>query len=463
MQYSVTFLEEHHRDLTSHLLSQRPAEGAAVLICGLSESTDETRLLVREVIPVSLDDVLESSPIHMKIAARPFLRAMKKANAAEACFVFVHSHPPSMPGHSQRDDQEEEALFRTAYNRIHCSAVHASIVYSDVEKPVGRVWLESGQTAPVRVIRVVGDRFRLFYAPTADDGTIADLARYDRQVRAFGPEMQTLLSRMNVGVVGSGGTGSCVIEQLIRLGVGTLTIADGQCFEGSNVTRVYGSRASDTGTAKTSIMGRLGSDIGMGTRIILVARPITFQSVLKQLRDCDVVFGCTDDQWGRSLLTRLSIYYYVPVFDMGVKIDSDCGKIRSVQGRVTTLMPGTACLFCRRRISPEVIAAETKEALDPSGAAELRREGYAPELRGVVPAVITFTTAIAASAVSEFLHRLTGFMGTERRSSEVVHLFDKGNVRANNAAAAPACFCAGRENWGRGDRPNFLDVTWRPE
>lgn len=463
MHYSLTYLEDQHKELAAHLFGKSLTERAAYLICGLSESTNETRLLVREVIPVTSADVLDSSQTHMKIVARSFLSAIKKADAAKACFVFVHSHPSGMSKHSTRDDAEEEALFRTAYNRIHCRAIHASIVYSDVEKPIGRVWLEDGRTEPIQLIRIVGDRFRFLHAPDTNDGMSVDFARYDRQVRAFGPEMQRLLSGMSVGVVGAGGTGSSVIEQLIRLGVGKVTISDGQHFEGSNVTRVYGSRCSDDGTAKTRIMERMASDVGTGTRIIPIAKPITFRSAMKQFRDCDVVFGCTDDQWGRSLLTRLNIYYYIPVLDMGVRIDSEHGELRSVQGRVTILVPGTACLFCRRRITPEVIAAESNEALDPVGAAQLRREGYAPELGSVAPAVITFTTSIAASAVSEFLHRVTGFMGSERCSSEVIHLFDRGIVRANHTPPRPGCFCADQKNWGRGDRPKFLDVAWRPE
>ena len=75
--------------------------------------------------------------------------------------------------------------------------------------------------------------------------------------------------------------------------------------------------------------------------------------MLEEFRTCDAIFGCTDDEWGRSLLTRLAIYYAIPVFDMGVKIDSEDGIIRSINGRVTTLLPGTACLYCRGRITAE--------------------------------------------------------------------------------------------------------------
>ena len=111
----------------------------------------------------------------------------------------------------------------------------------------------------------------------------------------------------------------------------------GQTFDASNVNRLYGSRVIDEGLPKLKIIERLIADIGLGTQVRLLPRPITFRSVIEEFRTCDVIFGCTDDEWGRSLLTRLAIYYAIPVFDMGVKIDSKDGLIRSINGRVTTL------------------------------------------------------------------------------------------------------------------------------
>ena len=143
-------------------------------------------------------------------------------------------------------------------------------------------------------------------------------------------------------MVGLGGTGSCVVEQLARLGIGHLTLVDGQQFEPSNVNRVYGSRRIDGGLPKTKIAERLIADIGLGTKVTLIDRPITFQSALMQLRTCDILFGCTDDEWGRSLLTRFAIYYYIPVLDMGVRINSDKGAIRSINGRRSSISTVTA-------------------------------------------------------------------------------------------------------------------------
>ncbi|MGC2468024.1 MAG: ThiF family adenylyltransferase [Candidatus Acidiferrum sp.] len=460
MRYSVTFFDKEFDLISGHLAANPNVERAAYLLCRPVNTPSEVRLIVREVLPVEDSDVLENSAHHMKIAPRSFIRAMKRADETKSCFVFVHSHPDEYPRHSPQDDDEEAKLFSTAYIRIRTAGVHASLIFRRSGISAGRVWLSNGSFAPVERVRVVGKRFRFIF-PDRQDEAIPEF--FDRQVRAFGKEVQLLLKRLRVGIVGVGGVGSCVAEQLVRLGVGSLLIADGEKFEASNVNRVYGSRVVDADIAKVKLAERMAADIGLGASVEVIPKPVTFESVLSAFRDCDVIFGCTDDEFGRSLLTRFAVYYGVPVFDMGVKIDSENQSIRSIQGRVTTLMPGTACLNCRGRISSARISAESMRAVNPEGAAALEEEGYIPELEDPAPAVIAFTTAVAASGVSEFLHRLTGFLGDDRESSEVLHRFDETRVRTNRVPPREECFCGDRKFWGRGDVKPFLDTTWRPE
>jgi hypothetical protein len=460
MRYSITFVEDDFEQLHRVLARDRGVENAAYMLCRQSRTESETRLLVREVIPLDREHVIEASAAHMKIASASFRRAMKRADQEKCCFVFVHTHPDGYPDHSRQDDLEEAPLFRTAYNRIHTEALHASLVFCAAELTAARAWLEDGTTRPIEPVRIVGKRFRYWFS-----GKTAEPVPhfYDRQVRAFGADLQRLLKRLRIGIVGAGGTGSAVIQELTRLGVGELLVADGEAFDPTNVNRLYGSRVIDEGILKVKIAERSVADVGLGTRLQLAPRPISYRSVLSRFKECDVIVGCTDEEWGRSLLCRLAIYYAIPVFDVGTKIDSEDGTIRSVQGRVTTLLPGAACLFCRGRITAERVGIESQRATDPKRAAERIREGYAPEIEDPSPAVIPFTTAVAASAVSELLHRLTGFMGEDRDSSEVLHLFDATMVRRNSKPSRPECFCAPRASWMRGDVRPLLDTAWRAE
>jgi molybdopterin/thiamine biosynthesis adenylyltransferase len=62
-------------------------------------------------------------------------------------------------------------------------------------------------------------------------------ARYLRNRRSIGRTDQIRLLRARVAQVGLGGLGGSLLEQFLRLGVGTLRAADGDAFEASNLNR----------------------------------------------------------------------------------------------------------------------------------------------------------------------------------------------------------------------------------
>lgn len=458
MRYSITFPEPYYSQLLGMLFPDLEVERAAYLLCKTSKTRNETRLLVREIFPVIPEDVVSASRGHMSIRAISFMRVMKIADKTKHSFIFVHSHPLGSSKFSAQDNEQERSLFQTAYIRVSSLGPHGSLVFASKDDVEGRVWLKDGSSHAMEKIRVIGPTFKFL----GEHHGLADRDIFDRQVKAFGEGIQTLLGRLKIGIVGVGGTGSAVAEQLIRLGVGEIALFDGDDVDRSNVTRIYGSGMADVGRKKVEVAARTARKVGLGTRVTVVGKNITFRSVAERLRECDVVFGCTDDEWGRSILCRLAVYYYIPILDMGVRINSNEGSIQSVQGRVTTMIPGSSCLFCRGRIGGN-IAAEVVSATDPLQAASLRKEGYIPELDTAAPAVVPFTTAIASSAVIELLQRLTAFMGTDRESTEVIHRFDQTQVRTNRRPPEPSCFCDSPDKAGRGDCQPLLDMTWRKE
>jgi len=454
MYYTLTSLECQSEELERVIFSKPGLEAAAYLLCGRGVTGHETRLLVREVVPVAEHHYIVREPYRLSIDSASYAAVAKRARALGTSVIFVHGHPFGPPYFSDQDDREEPKLM--SFLSAQCPGVpHGSLVMTPGGGGSGRVWTSEGWVN-IQRLRVVGRRFR-FTDSSPDETPLPDF--FDRQVRAFGPDIQRLLRRLHVGVVGVSGTGSPVVEQLTRLGVGRISEFDRDLFEDSNVTRVYGSSVGDEGTNKTELSGAHVARIGTGTVVHAYPMHITDERAAKLLRECDVVFGCTDKQAPRGILVQLALRYHIPVFDLGVKIEAEEGIIRGIVGRVTTLMPGEACLFCRERISAEMIRLES---LSPEERQLLADENYAPQLETENPAVITFTTAVAAQAVSEFLHRLTGFMGEERRSSEVLMFFHESTVRTNRPQSDPSCLCAQRELWGRGDGRDFLGLLWPP-
>jgi molybdopterin/thiamine biosynthesis adenylyltransferase/proteasome lid subunit RPN8/RPN11 len=450
--FTLTISEEYFHELQRVVFSDPGAEGAAYLLCGLSDTGEEKRLLIREVVPVEPQHYLRRDSNRLSIASESYVRIAKRAKLSGNSVVFVHSHPDGIPDFSVQDDREDEALHTFLSDRAP-DGVHGSLVLSRPNIARGRVWTPEG-LAVIGRVRVIGRRFT-FIDSLSDDGPVPEF--FDRQVRAFGPDIQKLLARLHVGVVGAGGTGSSVTEQLVRLGVGTVSVFDRDVFDKTNVNRVYGSSIADAGRNKAHIAGEAAQRTGLPTAVRVYPEHITVRGTAMRLRACDIVFGCTDRHAPRGILVQLALRYFIPVIDTGVKIDSKDGTIRGVTGRVTTLLPGEACLFCRERISAETIRLESLTLNERRALAD---EGYAPELETPAPAVIPFTTAVAAQAVTELLHRLTGFMGEDRRSSEVLLVFSESRTRTNRQPPNPECLCAKRAVWGRGDTRRFLDMSW---
>lgn len=458
MLYSLTFPDTIYQRLVQHLFSFPNVESAAYLLCNLSTTETEKRLLVSELIVVTADEVESSTATEIVIKQHSYLRAIQKADRDNKSFFLVHSHPSEFPDHSPKDDIEERDLFRTAYVRIHNEeAVHGSIVFCNPNNPVGRVWLEDGSIETIERIRVIGNRISFY---DKDKSSHINIASFNRQILAFGEDVQNLLGRLKVGVVGLGGTGSAVVEQLARLGVGRLVVCDPQSFDPTNVNRVFGSSVDDEEEYKTNIAKRNVESIGLGTIVDPIIGDIAYETIVAQLKQCDIIFGCTDDESGRAILTRLAAYYFIPVFDMGVEIDSAEGFIKSVRGRVTTLLPESPCLFCRGIITSDVILAETLHKMNPTEYEERLREGYIPELPGNTPSIIMFTSGVAGTAISEMLHRITGYMGADRNSTEVILRFDESKISTNSRKRREGCWCGNVDYWGKGDVDPFLGLTW---
>lgn len=454
---TIRMLEHHALHLDRALFTRTDVESAAYLRCAVVRRGDDITFLAREVVPVPEEHYLLRTRDRLSIASDSFIPILKRAREREEAFVFIHTHPDGPRAFSNRDDGEETTLFATVRHRVP-GRPHASIVFTDAEAFAGRVHLPDGAVARLDRIVTVGARLRVRLGDP-DLEPIPPI--FDRQVRAFGPDVQRVLRDLRVAIVGGGGTGSPVFEQCLRLGVGEILVIDHDAFDGTNVNRVYNSRTSDEGIPKVEIVERAAADAGLPTVVRTIRGSINEPDVARELVWADVIFGCTDRELPRAILCRIATRYLIPLLDLGVVVSSEDGVLTGVTGRVTTVYPGTACLMCRERISPAMIRAES---LPVEERKRLAAEGYAPELGIANPAVIPFTTAVAAQAVMELLHRLTGFMGA-RASTETLLQMDLPQIRSNRTPAESWCDCADEDTWGRGDEEPLLGMAWpeRPE
>ncbi|MDP3175649.1 MAG: ThiF family adenylyltransferase [Phenylobacterium sp.] len=454
--HTLAFTSSAWAEVTGSL--SRGNEVAGLLLAGRAEGADGITLLVRAVRWIGQEHYGQQDAHGLSIRSAGYVPILKEAGADDEVPIFFHTHPGGRahPSESDREvDRQVQELFRL---RSRQSRYVSVVVGGSPDAPefTGAVYSDAG-LAPARIdrMRVIGRHLRILAAADSDEPS-SQPDRFDRQVRAFGMEGQKQLSRVRAGVVGAGGTGSAVCEQLLRLGVGSIVVIDNDVVTASNLTRIHESTHSDIGRPKVHVVGDEAIRIGANTNVSAIEGNVAWEHVARELRHCDVVFGCTDDDAGRAVLSRLAYWYLIPLIDCGFVIESVDGNVRGLFGRVTTVMPGEACLICRRRVDP----IRMRNQLLPSAErGRLADEGYAPGLLDPDPAVVAFTTMTASYAVTELLDRLFAYSGEDAPSELLLRLHAR-DVRTNRVERVVGHYCDDVRNWGRGDTAPLLGQMW---
>ena len=443
-------------------LAEQPIETGAVLLASIVDHRTGTRLLAREVHCVPEHAYVRRTPFELETTSAGFVPALQRAEEIDAVAIWVHNHPgeDGTPLPSTYDDVVDQKLADTFRIRT-SSNFYGTLILSprsdsDSFAFSGMMHREEAESAEIERIWIVGDRLRLIPSFCANQSYAPEL--FDRNVRAFGGAVQSALGDLCVGIVGCGGTGSSAAEQLARLGVRRFVLVDPDTLSLSNTTRVYGSAPDLVGLKKIEIAARNIQQIDENSDCVLLYGRVTDKEVIKGLAQCDVVFGCTDDNGGRLVLSRFSTYLHCPLIDCGVLISSSAqGKITGIDGRITVQTPGSACLICRSRVD---LARAAAELMPEAEYQRLAQEGYAPALGKIEPAVVSFTTSVAAAAVNELLERMIGF-GPSPRPSEILYRFHDREISTNSAQPRSMHYCdSAAGKWGSGLKQPYLDLAW---
>jgi ThiF family len=286
---------------------------------------------------------------------------------------------------------------------------HGSVVMLPDGQMFGRAFDAQG-FCPIEIINVVGDDL-LFWYHDSGDNDVPNFAASHAQI--FDDGTIERLKRLSVAVVGCSGTGSPLVEQLVRLGVGEIVLVDDDHLEDRNLNRILNSTMSDAENKrlKVDVIGDAIERIGLGTRVIRLASNLWNAEVVRSVAQCELVFGCMDTIDGRYLLNALAAYYTIGYFDVGIRLEASRGElgkggIREICGTVHYLQPGKSSLLTRGLFSLEDVAAAGLKRNDPKAFQQQLSDGYIAGAQGHRPAVISVNMFASSLAVNEFLARL---------------------------------------------------------
>lgn len=419
MRVKLRLTEKDHAALYAHLLPGDNLEAIAVALCGRRRSNSHHCLTIRTVVPIPYDECKVRTPDRVTWSTQRLIPLLQEAEKRDMAILKIHSHPGGYSQFSSVDDESDTDLFQSIFGWTDSSFPHASAVMLPTGRMFGRAIFPDGSFQPLDSILIPGNDLHFWVT----DGSRSVPSYAQRHAQLFGAGTTRRLREMSIAVVGCSGTGSPLIEQLARLGVGRLVLVDPDRVEEKNLNRILNATREDAylKRPKVEVMARAIAAMGFGTELDIIAEDLATPRAVKAVAECDVVFGCMDGVEGRHLLNRLATYYVIPYFDMGIKLEADGrGGIEGADGNVHYVRPDGSTLQDRRLYTSDQLKAAGLRRTDPKAYREQVKAGY---IRGVAedrPAVISINMQIASMAVNEFLARLHPYRLDENADSAIV-------------------------------------------
>jgi hypothetical protein len=455
MHYQIVLPERMAKELPTHLLTDRSREQMAIVLCGKHESSTGIRLLGRHSVLMPPEAFAHQSAGGLTLRPEVQQRVLQMAAWEGLDQVDFHSHPGDGPhvGFSGTDDRNEQALAQYLAERL--PGTHYASVVVNASSMAARIWQVSGDEIRPRTIPAPPWDGSVW--PVNGDGDLApsDLARFDRQISAFGRAFQQRLRALRVGIVGLGGIGAVVAEQLARLGVRAFVLVDHDVVEVSNLNRLLGATLKDAREeiSKVKVAARTIKRIDADAEVISLRCTVFTERALRALSTCNVLMAATDNDASRFTLNALAAQYLIPIVHVGVNLGvQPDGRFDDISGEVVVPPVGSWCLLCAGIVDANRVVQDLAR---PEERMLLRERGYIPGVPA--PAVYHLNATIASIAVAE-LHNVIAPYRPQRRY--LVYRELEGELMNVNVPRTEDCLhCSPEGRLGLGD----LAPLWRPE
>ena len=236
------------------------------------------------------------------VLANPEVHAI--ADGLQAGFMLS-----SKPGPAGYPDEYSKV---TAYARI--IAHQAQAVDASVTATPGAAWQEIDDDTPFA------------YRDTATSR--AGLAAVNRRYRGH-----------RIVIVGLGGTGSYILDQIAKTEVDTILVVDGDCFENHNAFRAPGAPTLETLRSRPNKAAYF-ADVykNMHTGVVACEQYLD-EDNLDVLSAATFVFLASDDAASKPAIIDWLETHEVPFVDVGMGIEETDGRLAGLL-RVTTSLPG---------------------------------------------------------------------------------------------------------------------------
>ncbi|WP_017754956.1 HesA/MoeB/ThiF family protein [Calidifontibacillus oryziterrae] len=467
-QFKLRMTSPQQGALFHHLYPGDGKEAVALALCGVGfyqhGNSVERVISIHEIYPVPFEKCKVRTPHKVTWSCEDLPDLIQRAEKKSFVILKIHSHPTGLKEFSELDDISDEQLFPRIGEWLDTDFPGLSAVMLPDGQIFARAFDSNGDHLPVQSVMVVGSDILFWEHPSFIDKKVKTVENdlNLRTLQAFGEGTTKMLSKLTIGVVGVSGTGSPVVEQLYRLGVGKLVLVDDDVVKEHNLGRIYNSTLSDAQhrKKKVDVLGDAIEKSGLPTIVLKCPFSLNDKNVIRRLAQCDVLFGCMDSIEGRDLLNKISTFYSIPYFDIGVQLDADGkGGINRISGIVHYLKPGGSSLLSRGVYSSEELRDEVLKRTNPKQYEQNVKEGYIKGIREDRPAVISVNTLMASFSVNELLCRIHDIRLDSNEDIDCVRMSLTNNYLGYEKEDSENCPVLTRYT-GRGDMEPLLNTIF---
>lgn len=360
-----------------------------------------------DYFPVDDDNYIDDEEVGARINSDAIRKAMQYVlDSGNGCIhVHYHSFSYSIPKFSNTDLTDNPEIVKS-FTYVNKSQVHGMLVIGN-NSSNAKVQIPETNFGLKAVTKIVVVGYPLNFSFLKNLNNHFDEERFDRQ-SFLGENSQFLLSNVRIGIVGVGGGGSHIVQQLSHLGILNYSIFEDDETDKTNLNRLIGAGLNDARDSKpkTNIAIEVIQKLNPNAIIEIFGK---WQKYPEEIQKCDIVVSGVDTFIGRRDLETECRRFMIPDIDIGMDVHNNYeGEPPSMAGQIILSMPGFLCMKCMGFLNETNLSKE---------AAKYGNAGGKPQ-------VVWSNGVLASLAIGVLVDLITGW---SKRENKLVYLSYDGN------------------------------------
>jgi len=382
------------KKLKSHF--KKSTEQVAFLFC---VSDGQNNFTAKETYMVPPEGLVYESEYHSELTDEELSKVLKYAFQKGFSLCEIHSHPFSTTDtkFSPSDKDGFTEFVPHVWWRLK-GRPYLAVVFGQNSLD-GLAWLKNPHNPePLDLIKVGKENIcptGITYAEL--EANKVEQERYARQEAFFGQEGQSRLKALRVSIIGVGGLGSHIAQQLAYLGVQHFALVDHDRVSGNNLNRLIGASAKDVGKFKVDVSKRLIRSIQEEAEVQCTYSGLFCTEAFDQIAASDFVFGCVDEDGVRLVLLEACCVFQKPYMDLATDVPDE----NTYGGRIVFTGLGKGCPRCRGELDDQEIdwyfsTSEQRKEKEKIYGVRKRALGESG------PSVVFLNGVVASAGIGEF-------------------------------------------------------------